>query len=110
MDCIQKRSDWCRYETGRHLWLVLEYCVGGDLKSLLEKDRQLPEDSIHDFAAGLVSSLQYCHSQVAPPCQPRPHIQTSSPHCTVQYGVRFMFRAQQPAPGQPLVSAFSTLS
>ena len=37
--------------------------MGGDLKSLLEKDRQLPEDSIHDFACGLAASLQYCHSQ-----------------------------------------------
>ncbi len=60
-----------RYETGRHLWLVLEYCVGGDLKSLLEKDRQLPEDSIHDFACGLVASLQYCHSQVRAVVHPR---------------------------------------
>jgi serine/threonine protein kinase len=28
-----------RYETSSHLWLVLEYCVGGDLMTLL---RQVP--------------------------------------------------------------------
>ena len=53
-----------RYETSKHLWLVLEYCVGGDLLALLRKDQQLPEDSVHDFARGLVASLQYCHSKV----------------------------------------------
>lgn len=26
-----------RYETSAHLWLVLEYCVGGDLLSLLQQ-------------------------------------------------------------------------
>jgi serine/threonine protein kinase len=26
-----------RYETSAHFWLVLEYCVGGDLKGLLEQ-------------------------------------------------------------------------
>ena len=26
-----------RYETSAHLWLVLEYCVGGDLLTLLRQ-------------------------------------------------------------------------
>lgn len=26
-----------RYETTAHLWLVLEYCVGGDLMTLLKQ-------------------------------------------------------------------------
>ncbi|XP_074270198.1 serine/threonine-protein kinase RUNKEL-like [Silene latifolia] len=42
------------YETSAHLWLVLEYCVGGDLMSLLRQDVQLPEDSIHDLACDIV--------------------------------------------------------
>lgn len=29
----------CRYETSNHLWLILEYCVGGDLMSLLRQVR-----------------------------------------------------------------------
>ncbi|KAK4724037.1 hypothetical protein R3W88_026816 [Solanum pinnatisectum] len=48
------------YETYAHLWLVLEYCVGGNLMSLLQqlKDGKLPEDSIHDLACcGLVRAL-----------------------------------------------------
>ena len=45
----------CRYETSNHLWLILEYCVGGDLMSLLRQDMRLPEASIHDLARDLVS-------------------------------------------------------
>lgn len=56
-----------RYETSKHLWMVLEYCVGGDLQKLLEKDHRLPEPSIHDFARGIASSLQYCHHKVSSP-------------------------------------------
>ena len=26
-----------RYETSAHMWLVLEYCVGGDLRTLLQQ-------------------------------------------------------------------------
>jgi hypothetical protein len=47
-----------RYETTNHLWLILEYCVGGDLLALLRQDIRLPESSIHDFARDLVISLQ----------------------------------------------------
>ena len=47
-----------RYETGRHLWLVLEYCVGGSLKGVLDQDGTLPEDSIHDLARDVVVALQ----------------------------------------------------
>ena len=35
-----KFYDW--YETRNNLWLILEYCSGGDLKALLKVDRQLP--------------------------------------------------------------------
>ena len=28
-----------RYETGAHLWLILEYCVGGNLMTLLDQVR-----------------------------------------------------------------------
>jgi hypothetical protein len=48
----------CRYETTNHLWLILEYCVGGDLMSLLRQDVRLPESSIHDFGRDMVVALQ----------------------------------------------------
>jgi len=51
-----------RYETTNHLWLILEYCVGGDLMSLMRQDVRLPETSIHDFARDMVVALQYLHA------------------------------------------------
>ena len=45
------------YETANHLWLVLEYCVGGDLLGLLAADGALPEGSVHDLGAGLAAGL-----------------------------------------------------
>lgn len=47
-----------RYETTNHLWLILEYCVGGDLMSLLKRDIRLPENCIHDFGRDLAIALQ----------------------------------------------------
>ncbi|KAG0453683.1 hypothetical protein HPP92_024987 [Vanilla planifolia] len=58
---ILKFYSW--YESSAHLWLILEYCVGRDLLSLLKEDGQLPEDSIHDLAHDIVSALQFLHSK-----------------------------------------------
>lgn len=60
------------YETSAHLWLVLEYCVGGDLLTLLRQDSQLPEESIHDFARDLVYALQFLHSKGVIYCDLKP--------------------------------------
>ncbi|KAK9809997.1 hypothetical protein WJX72_003108 [[Myrmecia] bisecta] len=60
------------YETSNHLWLILEYCVGGDLMSLLRQDMRLPEASIHDFARDLVVSLQYLHANSIVYCDLKP--------------------------------------
>ncbi|KAJ1283149.1 hypothetical protein BS78_03G106800 [Paspalum vaginatum] len=62
----------CWYETSAHFWLVLEYCVGGDLKGLLEQDKKLPENSIHDLAYDLVKALQFLHSQGIIYCDLKP--------------------------------------
>jgi len=62
----------CRYETSNHLWLILEYCVGGDLMSLLRQDMRLPESSIHDFGRDLVISIQYLHSNAIIYCDLKP--------------------------------------
>ena len=61
-----------RYETSNHLWLILEYCVGGDLMSLLRQDMRLPESSIHDFGRDLVISIQYLHSNAIIYCDLKP--------------------------------------
>ncbi|KAL2644142.1 hypothetical protein R1flu_011729 [Riccia fluitans] len=60
------------YETSAHLWLVLEYCVGGDLLTLLKQDARLPEESIHDFARDLVQALQFLHSKGVIYCDLKP--------------------------------------
>lgn len=60
------------YETSNHLWLILEYCVGGDLVSLLKQDLRLPESSIHDFGRDIVVALQYLHSNSIIYCDLKP--------------------------------------
>ncbi|GAV63396.1 Pkinase domain-containing protein [Cephalotus follicularis] len=67
---VLKFYSW--YETSAHLWLVLEYCVGGDLMTLLRQDSQLPEDSIHDLARDLIRALQYLHSKGIIYCDLKP--------------------------------------
>ncbi|XWS14002.1 hypothetical protein CRYUN_Cryun36dG0086900 [Craigia yunnanensis] len=67
---ILKFYSW--YETSAHLWLVLEYCTGGDLMTLLRQDGQLPEDSIHFLAYDLVRALQYLHSKGIIYCDLKP--------------------------------------
>ncbi|KAK4266480.1 hypothetical protein QN277_027392 [Acacia crassicarpa] len=67
---VLKFYSW--YETSAHLWLVLEYCVGGDLLALLQQDNHLPEDSIHGLAHDLVKALQYLHSNGIIYCDLKP--------------------------------------
>ncbi|KAK7332224.1 hypothetical protein VNO80_28973 [Phaseolus coccineus] len=67
---VLKFYDW--YETSAHLWLVLEYCVGGDLLSILRQDSKLPEDSVHDLAYDLVKALQFLHSNGIIYCDLKP--------------------------------------
>ncbi|XP_075086863.1 serine/threonine-protein kinase RUNKEL-like [Nicotiana tabacum] len=67
---VLKFYSW--YETSAHLWLVLEYCVGGNLMNLLEQDGKLPEDSLHDLACGLVRALLYLHSKGIIYCDLKP--------------------------------------
>ncbi|KAE8734157.1 1-deoxy-D-xylulose 5-phosphate synthase family protein [Hibiscus syriacus] len=67
---ILKFYSW--YETSAHLWLVLEFCTGGDLMTLLQQDGKLPEDSIHFLAYDLVKALQYLHSKGIIYCDLKP--------------------------------------
>eukprot|EP00823_Brevimastigomonas_motovehiculus_P006434 TRINITY_DN531_c0_g6_i1.p1 TRINITY_DN531_c0_g6~~TRINITY_DN531_c0_g6_i1.p1 ORF type:complete len:599 (+),score=220.01 TRINITY_DN531_c0_g6_i1:48-1844(+) len=54
---ILKFLNW--YETSKHIWLIVEYCAGGSLDSLLEQDKRLPETTILQFASDTISAL-YC--------------------------------------------------
>ncbi|KAF7022240.1 hypothetical protein CFC21_035047 [Triticum aestivum] len=67
---VLKFYSW--YETSAHFWLVLEYCVGGDLKGLLEQDKKLPESAMHDLAYDLVKALLFLHSQGIIYCDLKP--------------------------------------
>uniref|UniRef100_A0ACD5W078 Uncharacterized protein n=1 Tax=Avena sativa TaxID=4498 RepID=A0ACD5W078_AVESA len=67
---VLKFFSW--YETSAHFWLVLEYCVGGDLKGLLEQDKKLPESAMHDLAYDLVKALLFLHSQGIIYCDLKP--------------------------------------
>lgn len=50
--------DW--YETRNNLWLILEYCTGGDLEKLLNGDIYLPESSIRAFGQDMLAGLKVC--------------------------------------------------
>ncbi|KAG5376616.1 hypothetical protein IGI04_041212 [Brassica rapa subsp. trilocularis] len=60
------------YETSAHMWLVLEYCVGGDLRTLLQQDTKLPEDSVYGLAYDLVIALLFLHSKGITYCDLKP--------------------------------------
>ena len=51
-----------RYETRNNLWLILEYCPGGDLASLIKQDGHLPETSVRMFSLDILAGLNYLHS------------------------------------------------
>ena len=53
---ILRFIDW--YETRNNLWLILEYCTGGDLEKLLKDDICLPESSIHTFGQDIIAGLK----------------------------------------------------
>ena len=55
-----------------HLWLILEYCVGGDLSTLLKQDKLLPQDSVHDFGRELAEALQVLHAHSVVYCDLKP--------------------------------------
>ncbi|KAK1932017.1 Serine/threonine-protein kinase RUNKEL [Phytophthora citrophthora] len=56
---VVKFFDW--YESSKHIWLILEYCMGGDLLNLITQDKQLPEFTVKAFGMELVAGLQYLH-------------------------------------------------
>lgn len=56
---VLKFYNW--YETRNHLWIIFEYCAGGDLLQLIEQDKKLPETTIQKFGRDLTQGLYYLH-------------------------------------------------
>lgn len=67
---ILKFHDW--YETRNNLWLILEYCTGADLESLLKQDDHLPETSVRLLGIDMLAGLKYMHSIGVLHCDLRP--------------------------------------
>ncbi|XP_063012523.1 serine/threonine-protein kinase ULK4 isoform X2 [Melospiza melodia melodia] len=60
------------YETSNHLWLVVELCTGGSLKSVIAQDECLPEDVVREFAVDLVTGLYHIHKHGIIYCELKP--------------------------------------
>ena len=51
------------FATTNHLWVVTEYCAGGDLSTLLAQDGSLPEVTVLSFGLDVLAALQYVHGR-----------------------------------------------
>jgi len=49
------------YETRNHLWIIFEYCSGGDLNQVIEADKKMPEKTVRKFAYEIIEGLSYLH-------------------------------------------------
>ncbi|CAF1149541.1 unnamed protein product [Rotaria sp. Silwood1] len=58
---VMKFREW--YETTNHLWLVMDLCDGGSLKSIIQADGCLPETSIRTIGIHICQGLYYLHQQ-----------------------------------------------
>lgn len=67
---ILRFNNW--YETRNHLWIIAEYCPGGDLFRLLEEDKKLPEKTVKKFAKELIEGLSYLHENSIIFCDLKP--------------------------------------
>lgn len=54
---VLKFYNW--YETTNHYWILIEFCIGGDLLNLLLQDTKLPEVTVRTFGLDIVNALQY---------------------------------------------------
>ena len=51
------------FQTERHLYLVLEYCSGGDLSTLVQRlGRPLSEQELRFYICEIILALEYLHA------------------------------------------------
>ena len=81
---ILRFHNW--YETRNHLWIIFEYCPGGDLFKLLEEDKKLPEPTCRKFAFELVSGLSYLHENGIIYCDLKPSNILINEYSNLKYG------------------------
>ncbi|OQS00922.1 serine/threonine protein kinase [Achlya hypogyna] len=67
---VLKFYNW--YESSNHIWIIFEYCIGGDLLKLIAQDKTLPESSIQTFGHDLVCGLHYLHTNGVIYCDLKP--------------------------------------
>jgi len=60
------------YETRNHLWIIYEYCAGGDLLKLLKQDVRLPEEQVRHFGNDICAGLLHVHAHSIVYCDLKP--------------------------------------
>ncbi|GLE00307.1 hypothetical protein PINS_up009035 [Pythium insidiosum] len=53
----------CTKESQQHIYIVLEYCAGGDLAAVMKSTRGLTEEQARIYMSQLASGLQFLRSQ-----------------------------------------------
>lgn len=56
------RLHWA-FQTATHLYLVVDYCAGGDLSELLAKEKALSEEVVQFYTAEIVLAIEALHSE-----------------------------------------------
>ena len=52
------------YKDRTHLYMVLEICQGGELFSLLQKERKLDEPASAFYGASVMLAFEYLHNRI----------------------------------------------
>ena len=68
------------YETSKHVWLILEYCTGSDLATLLQQDLVMPESAVK---VGPCPCMAPARPSPCPSHLPHPRPSTPVPRCPV---------------------------
>ena len=51
------------FQTNEKLFLILDYCPGGDLARVLQKERRFSEERARIYISGIVLAIQYLHKR-----------------------------------------------